>query len=281
MNKCNATIKNFRNGNPLSPIVLSSPHSGNFYPKEFENLSQIPNETIRQSEDSLVDQLLLTNHESENVLLSAIWSRGVVDVNRSINDFNENNFQPPIKKFKSIPTNYSRSGLGVIPSRSVNNEPIYKSTIPGDISTKWLETAWKSYHDNLNQILKRVYEIFGYYILLDFHSMPSNNNSGINTDIVLGDCYGSSISPKIIMYVKKHFSNNGFKVKLNNPYSGGYITENYGLPKKGLHTLQIEINRSLYINEQTREKNHNFNHLQNIIKIFLENLEREKDQLLK
>ena len=85
MNKCNATIKNFRNGNPLSPIVLSSPHSGNFYPKEFENLSQIPNEIIRQSEDSLVDHLLLTNHESENVLLSAIWSRGVVDVNRSIN----------------------------------------------------------------------------------------------------------------------------------------------------------------------------------------------------
>ena len=64
-------------------------------------------------------------------------------------------------------------------------------------------------------------------------------------------------------------------------YSGGYITENYGLPKKGLHTLQIEINRSLYLNEQTREKNHNFNYLQNIIKIFLENLEREKDQLLK
>ena len=139
MKQCNATIKNFKNGNPLTPLVLSSPHSGKFYPKEFLKLSQIPIETLKQSEDSLVDDLLSTNSENNNVLLSANWSRSVIDVNRAINDFNENNFDPPITKYKSNPSKYSRSGLGVIPSRSINNELIYKNLIPGDISTEWLD----------------------------------------------------------------------------------------------------------------------------------------------
>ena len=281
MKQCNATIKNFKNGHPLTPLVLSSPHSGKFYPKEFLKLSQIPIETLKQSEDSLVDDLLSTNSANNNVLLSANWSRSVIDVNRAINDFNENNFDPPITKYKSIPSKYSRSGLGVIPSRSINNELIYKNLIPGDISTEWLDKAWNSYHDSLKKILNRVFEIYGYYILFDFHSMPSRTYLGNNPDIVLGDCYGSSISPNIIIYVKKLFLNSGLKVKLNDPYSGGYITENYGLPKKGFHTLQIEINRSLYLNEKTREKNHNFNYLQKLLMDLIKNFEKEKNKLLK
>jgi len=282
LNKNNAHIINYYKGELNSSLILSSPHSGNYYPKEFLLLSQVDIKELSQNEDSLVDLLLNKPLENQNVLLKAKWSRSVVDVNRSINDFTKQDFKPPIKNLIPSPTKYARSGLGVIPSRSGLNDKIYKSSISGLTASKWLEQAWKSYHSNLNMLLQKSHEKFDHYILFDFHSMPSSiNNKHKDPDIVLGDCHGRTIEPKIINFIEEYFVDNGLTVNRNTPYSGGYITEYYGKPIKNSHSVQIEINRSLYLNEKTRNKNSNFENCRNLLINFINLFEKNKTKFLK
>ena len=281
INQENIEIFNYQDKELYSSLVLSSPHSGNYYPKDFLSLCQIDPLKLCQNEDSLVDKLFKFPLLNKNVFLKAIWSRSVVDVNRSINDFQKNDFNPQIKNIASNPSKYALSGIGGIPSRSGVNEKIYSSSISGLIASSWLEIAWSSYHDHLSLILNKALKKYNHYILLDFHSMPSSVQSkSLDADIVLGDCYGKTTTPKILNFIEKFFITNGLKVKKNFPYSGGYITENYGDPSLNRHSLQIEINRPLYLNEKTRTKNSNFYNCQKLVTDLVDTVEKNKDELL-
>ena len=129
---------------------------------------------------------------------------------------------------------------------------MYISKLPGRIGMKWLNLAWKSYHDTLNNLLNKTYSKFGHYVLFDFHSMPSfSETKQKHADIVLGDCHGKSIGSNSIDFIETQLKKSGLYIKRNSPYSGGYITEHYGKPKEGKHTIQIEINLSKHIHPHT------------------------------
>ena len=134
----NANVTFYNKNEKISSIILSSPHSGTFLPREYLSMTNLTTKEVRQSEDSLVDNLLSFEKKFNNILISANWSRGVVDLNRSINDFNKKDFSTPISDIKAFPTKYAKSGLGVIPTRGCYNKRIYKKPIPGDIANSWL-----------------------------------------------------------------------------------------------------------------------------------------------
>ncbi len=277
----NNEVLNFENNLINSSLILSSPHSGSFYPEEFKSLLNIELSELYQNEDSLVDNLINGSLKSNNLILKAIWSRSVIDVNRAKNDFNYNDFDPPIDSIDSRPTKYSRSGIGVIPLRSGYNDKIYKKKLSGDQAKDWLNSAWNSFHSTLANLLEKTHSQFGYYVLFDFHSMPSENASiRNNVDIILGDCHGKSSEQKIVQFIENELLNSGLKVRRNSPYSGGFITENYGRPKENKHAIQIEINRSIYLNEKTREKNSNFENCKLILSKMINNFEKNKKNCL-
>jgi len=277
----NNELLNFKNNEINSSLILSSPHSGSFYPEDFLPLSNIQFPDLIQNEDSLVDHLIDGTLDNNNIILKAVWSRSVVDVNRAINDFHHNDFDPPIIDIKPLPTKYARSGIGVIPIRSGINDKMYISKLPGEVGMKWLNLAWKNYHSTLNNLLNSTYSKFGHYVLFDFHSMPSfSENKKKHADIVLGDCHGKSIGSNFIDFIETQLKNSGLHIKRNSPYSGGYITENYGKPKEGKHTIQIEINRSIYLNEKSREKNSNFEECKKVLSELINQFEKNKLNLL-
>ena len=184
----NNSVINFENNLINSSLILSSPHSGNFYPDEFISLLNVELSELNQNEDSLVDELINGSLLFKNLILKAIWSRSVVDVNRAKTDFNFNDFEPPISDIIAKPSKYSRSGIGVIPTRSGINDKIYKSKLSGKKATRWINDAWKSYHETLSNILDKAHDQYGQYVLFDFHSMPSETDNIRNkVDIILGN----------------------------------------------------------------------------------------------
>ena len=152
-----------------SSLILSSPHSGVYYPDNFSLKADISE--LKQIEDSLVDELIFGNLEKKFNFKSSLVAFSV-DVNRAMNDFNYNDFEPPIKNISPNPTKYSRSGIGVIPIKCGIGESIYKLKLSGELAKKWLDKAWTSYHQTLREFLQKAHTNFGHYILFDFHSMP-------------------------------------------------------------------------------------------------------------
>ena len=277
----NNQVINFEDKILKSSLILSSPHSGVYYPDDFFSLLKTDVSELKQIEDSLVDELISGNLDKKNLILKAVWSRSVVDVNRAKNDFNYNDFEPPIEHISSKPTKYSRSGIGVIPIKCGMGESIYNTKLSGELAKKWLDVAWTTYHQTLIELLQKAHKNFGHYILFDFHSMPSTSeNLNNKIDIVLGDCHGKSIHPKCIDFFENELSKQGLKVRRNSPYSGGYITEFYGKPKEKKHAIQIEINRSIYLNEKTRQKNSNFENCKLKLNTAINNFEKNKHNLL-
>ena len=135
----NNELLNFKNNKINSSLILSSPHSGSFYPEDFLSLSNIQLPDLVQNEDSLVDHLIDGTLDNNNIILKAVWSRSVVDVNRAINDFHHNDFDPPIIEIEPLPTKYARSGIGVIPIRSGINDKMYKDADKYDKLKKIIE----------------------------------------------------------------------------------------------------------------------------------------------
>jgi N-formylglutamate deformylase len=117
--------------------------------------------------------------------------------------------------------------------------------------------------------------MFGFGVLIDCHSMPGNirvAGSGLKPDFIVGDRYGTSASAELSQAALQFLEDLGFTAVRNKPYAGGFITEHYGRPARGLHALQIEVNRSLYIDEVTLEKRSDFSALAGSIAVFMEQM---------
>ena len=157
----NNQVINFEDKILKSSLILSSPHSGVYYPDDFFSLLKTDVSELKQIEDSLVDELISGNLDKKNLILKAVWSRSVVDVNRAKNDFNYNDFEPPIEHISSKPTKYSRSGIGVIPIKCGMGESIYNTKLSGELAKKWLDVAWTTYHQTLIELLQNAHKNIG------------------------------------------------------------------------------------------------------------------------
>lgn len=237
-----------------SAAVFSSPHSGRDYPEAFLRASLLDDRALRSSEDAFVEDLFGAAPESGAPLIAASAPRAYVDLNRSIEDLD-----PAIIRgvSRNRPNARVASGLGVIPRVVAEGRAIQSGKIPYDEAQERLRKYYTPYHTELQRLLKRTRDTFGQVLLVDCHSMPSEAlNRGrdegvVRPQVVLGDRFGASCGKVYVDRIEAIFRQEGFTVARNSPFAGAYITQAYGRPAAGLHAIQIEIDRSLYMNEAT------------------------------
>ena len=248
----------------LNCVVFNSPHSGSIYTKKFTQLTDLSLQKLRSSEDLFVDQLFSPVVDLGSLMLSATFPRSFIDLNRDCEELDPLLIED-LTAYKD--TLKVSAGLGVIPRVVADQTPIYKARLSIDDATKRLQGFYYPYHAKLNSLIKQTQASFKKVILLDCHSMPysaitiSKNRDPV--EIVLGDCFGRSCEPEIVMELKNLLTEVGFKVSLNKPFSGGFITKNYANLPNNIYVIQIEILRSLYSYEKQQTKNSAFQSIQN------------------
>lgn len=241
-------------------VVFASPHSGRDYSWAFLRKSVLDEHTIRSSEDAFVDQLLEPAPHHGAPVLCATAPRAFVDVNRSAEELDP----ALIDGVRSAAANPRiASGLGVIPRVVANGRAIYRGKLSEKEAKDRIEGYWRPYHETLQGLLDDSMAKFHEAILIDFHSMPheaieSINHPGGRPDIVLGDRFGAASHPEIVEQVERAFRAAGLRVARNAPFAGAYITQHYGRPSRGQHVVQVEIDRSIYMNEARIRPNGNF-----------------------
>ncbi len=231
-------------------IVLNSPHSGAHYPSAFLCASALDPLTLRRSEDAFVDQLFAPAAAHGAPLLRARFPRAFLDLNREPFELDPHMFGGRLPDFANTRSLRVAAGLGVIPRVVGDAQPIYREPMAVETALKRIAALHRPYHARLAELLDAAQRRFALAILLDCHSMPSTSPDVGGCDVVLGDRYGSSAARWVVDCVEGALRASGLMVRRNKPYAGGYITEHYGAPAAGRHALQIEINRSLYLDER-------------------------------
>jgi N-formylglutamate amidohydrolase len=243
------------------PFVFNVPHAGAVYPASFLTASRLDSMALRRSEDAFVDELFSTVVGLGAPLMAACFPRAYLDLNREPYELDSRMFDGRLPPFANTRSMRVAGGLGTIPRIVADGQEIYHSRLRVDEALHRIEWLYKPYHRALRQLVRRTSEIFGHAILIDCHSMPSSSVSredGAKADIVLGDRYGTSCATLLIDLVEAALRGRGYTVVRNKPYAGGFITEHYGEPALGRHALQIEINRSLYMDERSLQKKSGF-----------------------
>jgi N-formylglutamate amidohydrolase len=234
------------------PAVFSSPHSGRVYPPSLLEASRLDEKSLRRSEDFLIDDLFGDAPALGAPLLKAHFPRAYLDVNREPYELDPRMFDGRLPSFANTRSLRVAGGLGTVPKVVGDGHEIYRRRLPVTEALGRIDAVYRPYHDALRGLVQEALRRFGEAVLLDCHSMPSASlgpNPEGRPDIVLGDRYGSSCAPAIIDAAQELFEAMGYVVARNRPYAGGFITEHYGQPAAGVHTLQIEINRALYMDE--------------------------------
>jgi N-formylglutamate amidohydrolase len=235
------------------PIVLASPHSGRTYPGDLLAASRLDPVTLRRSEDSFVDEIFAGAHELGAPLLAARFPRAYVDVNREPYELDPAMFAEALPDYVNTRSPRVRIGLGTLARVVASGEEIYARKLGFAEAKSRIDTLYYPYHRELRQLLDETEAEFGFYLLLDCHSMPSAAAAACGhdaADIVLGDCHGSACDPQLVETARRFLGSRGFSVAVNAPYAGGFTTGHYGHPRLGRHALQIEINRALYMDER-------------------------------
>ena len=235
-----------------APFVLCSPHSGRIYPHAFLAQSRLDPMTLRKSEDCFVDELFEGAAALGVPLISARFPRAYLDVNREPYELDPELFADPLPDFANTQSVRVIGGLGTIARIVADGEEIYDMRLSVEHALARIEHLYFPFHSALAGLIAETKAQFGYAILIDCHSMPSAQmaqSSGPRPDFVIGDRFGAACDPKLTRTLKDALAAAGYDVHLNRPYAGGYITEHYGRPYRGVHAVQIEINRSLYLNE--------------------------------
>jgi N-formylglutamate amidohydrolase len=269
------------------PLMLASPHSGHFYPPEFLQASQLDISVLRQSEDCYVDELIGAAPKFGVPVLKALFPRSFCDVNREPLELDPGMFEDALPREANIASPRIAAGLGVIPRFSANEREIYGAKMPFAEAERRLEGYYRPYHDALARLIRESREAFGAAILLDCHSMPSIGGAGDRdrgrprVDFVLGDCFGAACAEAVIGCVEQNLRATGATVRRNNPYAGGYVTQHYGRPAEGVHVLQIEINRSLYVDEASLDRAPGFAALQSCMNSLIGELVGRSADLLR
>ena len=241
----------------ILPLVLASPHSGTEYPANFLAVSRLDPVSLRRSEDSFVDELFGAGPRLGAPLLSARFPRAYVDVNREAYELDPDMFVDALPKFVNAGSPRVRMGLGTIARIVASGEEIYAKKLCFAEARVRIEQLYRPYHRALRGLVEETAALFGGYLLIDCHSMPSGGDSArerSGADIVLGDCHGVSCGPQFVDAARRFLVERGFAVAINAPYAGGFTTGHYGRPSVQRHALQIEVNRALYMNERDYQR---------------------------
>ncbi len=249
------------------PLIFDSPHSGTLYPKDFHYDCAF--DLLEKAEDKYVDDLFSTVPDHGGCLLNALFPRTYIDVNRAANDIDPALFDGewtdahhPIH-----PTNRSDAGIGLIRRLITTNTHVQTQKLSQKEIKSRIETYYTPYHDTLQKIIDGAHQKFGQVWHINCHSMPSagkrlsatgGSNPFAAPDFVLGDRDGTSCDLAFTHALRDFLTSKGYKVAINTPYKGVELVERYSCPSRGIHSIQIEICKSLYMNEETCEKSKNY-----------------------
>ncbi len=248
-----------------APFVWCSPHSGRIYPRAFLDMVRLDPLALRKSEDCYVDGLVGSIASLGAPLIAARFPRAYLDVNREPYELDPELFDSALPDYANAQSARVVGGLGTLARIVADGEEIYARRLPLAVAFERIDMLYKPFHAELSAMLEKTKRLFGYAVLIDCHSMPSNlmaQHGGPRPDIVLGDRFGAACSGVLAAYVRDRLTRLGYQTHMNRPYAGGFITEHYGRPARGFHTLQIEINRALYMNETTLERTRGYEKLQ-------------------
>ncbi len=246
------------------PALFNSPHSGSTYPLEFLSLTRLDIGTLRRSEDSFVDELMAGVVAQGYPLMRAHFPRCFVDVNREPYELDPRMFDGRLPSFANTRSMRVAGGLGTVARVVGDAQEIYDCRIPIDDALTRIESLYKPYHRALRKLFTRLHRDFGAAILVDCHSMPSSagqKDERPRPEFVIGDRYGTSCVGVVVETVEQTLRGMGYTVSRNKPYAGGFITEHYGNPAAGLHSVQLEINRALYMDERRYQRASGFDRL--------------------
>ena len=248
------------------PLILTLPHSGNIFPKEFFSLTNLSEQDLRSNEDIFMNELISPLQKENIAILKMNVARAFIDVNRDKIELDEKMyFDYPADKI-IFENSRCRSGYGLIHRVNASSKPIYKEPISYLEVQKRIKNVYDVYHKRLSTLISKYVQKFGFCIVLDCHSMPSKICSIMDDDkkidICLGDLFSQSCPLQISDVLLHSFAAKGYEVLKNVPYSGAYTTFNYCQPRRKIYTLQLEINRSLYADEQMLTKNSAFEKIQ-------------------
>lgn len=232
--------------------VFSSPHSGRDYPEDLLRASRLNAHDLRRSEDAFVERLFDAAPELGAPLIHALAPRAYVDLNRGPEELDP----ALIAGVRAAGLNPRlAAGLGVIPRVVAEGVTIYTGKLSQAVAQDRLRRCYRPYHAALQSLLDEARARTGHALLVDCHSMPSDalraapRIRGRRPEIILGDRFGVSCAPWIMAEAERAFTDVGFSVARNAPFAGGYITQKYGRPSRGVHALQVEIDRGLYLDE--------------------------------
>ena len=273
-------------------MLVASPHSGRDYPAGFVSASRLGFNALRRSEDSFVDELFASAPMLGIPLLQAEFPRAFCDVNREPWELDPVMFSDALPSWCNTSSARVSAGFGTIARLVASGEPIYGSKLDFAEAEHRIRVCWQPYHAALAALIDETIARDGICLLVDAHSMPSLNGVAqhgasraasertvptaggrrLEPDFVLGDAFGTSCSASVTRCAERYLRDNGFKVRRNDPYAGGYVTRHYGRPSQRVHVLQVEIGRSLYMDEQRYERSSQFGFMQATMAGLLERL---------
>lgn len=237
---------------PRTPLLVEVPHAGLTIPDEIADEYLPERESIMRDADIYVDRLCAGVPAYGASLLTASLSRYVVDLNRAPNDVDA-------VAVPDHPSPAASQPRGVVWRSTTDGRPVLQRPLTYAHFRQRLARYYTPYHDTLRAHLASLQAEFGYAILLAAHSMPStartlHSDPGTRrADVVPGTLGRSSADPRLIDLIDTHCRDAGFSVRHDDPYRGGFSTAHYGQPKRGVHAIQLEINRALYVDEATFE----------------------------
>ena len=250
---------------PVSPLVFASPHSGDVYPDDLGGREDLPELSLRSAEDALVNRLVAPQSDLGVPLIAARLGRAYVDLNRDPDELD-----PQVVEGAEASSPRVTAGFGVIPRLTGDGRTIRDHALAHEDALARLAAAHRPYHEALERLMHRARDRFGYAVLVDWHSMPSRavgRAAGVRSpDVVLGDRHGSSCSAGVTRLLRAQFERAGWRVALNRPYAGGWSTQLWGRPDEGLHAVQVELNRALYLNEDALTPGPHFVMTQKVIR---------------
>ena len=264
MNPGNAFIRHDPLGE-LLPLVLDSPHSGTFYPVDFDHAP--PRALVRQAEDTHVATLWRAAPGFGATLLEANFPRAFIDPNRSLADIDPellaDRWPHPIS-----PTRKTQQGIGLVWRMASDGVPMYARKLTSAEVIARIERYWRPYHSELESLINARHGRFGAVWHINCHSMPAVGDARADdpgrerADFVLGDRDGSTCDPAFTKYVAETLRQFGYSVAINDPYKGVELVRKHGRPAEQRHSLQVEIKRTLYMDEQTFEPHTGFTGLE-------------------
>ena len=243
------------------PLVLSVPHRGQIFPDEFIHATAVSRAELRRNEDAFVDELIMTASNEGMPMIAMNVARSFIDVNRDKMEIDPTMFYnypyPELSMGRRC-----RLGLGVIHRITARNHPIYKGLLNYNEVQERFVKIYDVYHKRLQQLIDKCLKKFGMCFVLDCHSMPSEICTLLQDtqriDFCLGTLFGQSCPEEMQRFFQEGLEKRNYYVSDNSPYSGAYVTFNYCQPRRKIYTMQMEVNRGLYMDEHSYIKNNEF-----------------------